>query len=108
MGAPAPPAALLQQPPAPLRPAPVGQPGEPERPVCRILYYAPQRRTPDLDLVEDAIPLHDVALAVRTGWTPRTAYLAPERIPLAVRMDGAYVHVQVPHVHGHAIVVLER
>jgi hypothetical protein len=39
----------------------------PERVVCHILHYVPQRRTPDLDLVEDIIPLHNVEVAVRAG-----------------------------------------
>jgi hypothetical protein len=79
-----------------------------ERLVCHILHYVPQRRTPDLDLVEDVLPLHDVALAVRTDWTPREAYLAPERADLQVEMEGAYAKILLPRVDGHAIVVLER
>jgi hypothetical protein len=78
-----------------------------ERLVCHILHYVPQRRTPDLDLVEDVIPLHDVPIALRTGWTPRTAYLAPEQTPLPVTMDGAYARLRVPRIEGHAMVVLE-
>ena len=31
-----------------------------ERLICHILHYVPQRPTPDLDLVEDVIPLHDI------------------------------------------------
>jgi hypothetical protein len=80
----------------------------PERLVCHILHYVPQRRTPDLDLVEDLLPLHDLALAVRTGWTPRAAYLAPEQADLQVVMEGAYAQIRLPRVDGHAIVVLER
>jgi hypothetical protein len=79
-----------------------------ERLVCHVLHYVPQRRTPDLDLVEDLIPLDNVMIAVRTGWQPRAAYLAPQRSPLPVRMEGAYAHVAVPRVEGHAMVVLER
>ncbi|GAC1394897.1 MAG: hypothetical protein NVSMB65_13250 [Chloroflexota bacterium] len=80
----------------------------PERLVCHILHYVPRRTTPDLDLVDDVIPLHDVALAVRADWTPRAAYTAPDRAPLEVTMDGPYARVTVPRVDGHAMVVLER
>ncbi len=79
-----------------------------ERLVCHLLHYVPQRRTPDLDLVEDVIPLHDVRLAVRSGWTPAAAYLAPERTPLPVTMEGDYACVEVSYLNGHAMVVLER
>jgi len=86
-----------------------GPPGsEKERMVCHILHYVPQRRTPDLDLVEDVVPLHDVTLAVRTGWVPSAVYLAPERTTLPVTREGGYACMRVPRVLGHAMVVLER
>jgi len=80
----------------------------PERLICHVLHYVPQRRTPDLDLVEDVIPLHEVEVAVRTGWTPRAAYLAPARTGLQLTMQGSYASVRVPRVDGHAMIVLER
>jgi len=79
-----------------------------ERLICHILHYVPQRRTPDLDLVEDVVGLDNVGLAVRTEWQPSAAYLAPQRSPLAVTMDGVYACMVVPHIEGHAMVVLER
>ncbi|HXT36028.1 MAG TPA: alpha-amylase family protein [Chloroflexota bacterium] len=79
-----------------------------ERLICHILHYLPQRRTPDLDLVEDTIPLHDLVLDVRAGWMPRAAYLAPDPTPLPVTRDGNYIRVRVPRVAGHAMVVLEH
>ena len=86
---------------------PAGAAGTPERLVCHILHYVPQRRTPDLDLLEDVLPLHDVKIAVRTGWAPHNAYLAPEKTPLQVTMEGTYARVTVPVVNGHAMIVLE-
>jgi hypothetical protein len=80
----------------------------PERLVCHVLHYALQRRTPDLDLLEDVIPLHDVDVAVRTGWIPGAAYVAPERAALDVTMNDDYAHVPIPEVRGHAMIVMER
>jgi hypothetical protein len=79
-----------------------------ERLVCHLLHYVPQRRTADLDLVEDCTPLHDLTVDIRTGWVPRAAYLAPDRTSLPVTMDGDYARVRVPRLFGHAMVVLER
>ncbi len=88
---------------------PAGADGDsPERLICHLLHYVPQRRTPDLDLVEDAIALHDVSVAVRTGWRPRQVYLAPERTVLDISQQGEYASVSVPEVNGHAMVVFER
>jgi hypothetical protein len=91
-----------------LRQAPGSDGDSPERLICHILHYLPQRRTPDLDLLEDVIPLHDVEVAVRSEWTPHAAYLAPERQTLEVVMQGDYATVRVPVVNGHAMIVLER
>ncbi|HZS87715.1 MAG TPA: alpha-amylase family protein [Chloroflexota bacterium] len=91
-----------------LRQAPGADGDSPERLICHVLHYLPQRRTPDLDLLEDVIPLHDVEIAIRSGWTPRAAYLAPERQALEVAAQGAYATVRVPRVNGHAMIVLER
>jgi len=88
---------------------PAGADGaSPERIVCHILHYVPQRRTPDLDVVEDVIPLHDVMLEVRTGWKPRSAYLAPDHASLDATMNGEYACVTVPEVNGHAMIVFEQ
>jgi hypothetical protein len=91
-----------------LRQAASAEGATPERLVCHILHYVPQRRTPDLDLVEDVIPLYDLSLAVRTGWTPRAVYLAPGHVAVVATMEGDYARVRVPRVDGHAMVVLER
>jgi hypothetical protein len=78
-----------------------------ERLVCHLLYYTPQRRATRIDIIEDVVPLRDVALAVRTEKQPRRVYLAPQGQDLAWRRDGAYIRCQVPEVRGHQIVVLE-
>ena len=88
---------------------PAGADGaSPERLVCHLLHYVPQRRTPDLDLVEDVIPLRDVQVEIRTGKAPSASYLAPERTPLTATMHGPYARITVPDVHGHAMIVLEQ
>ena len=91
-----------------LHQAPGAAGDSPERLVCHLLHYVPQRRTPDLDIVEDVIPVYNVAVEVRSGWEPGCVYLAPDRNPLPVTMKGDYACVNVPRVDGHAMVVLER
>ena len=75
-----------------------------ERLVVHLLHYVPQRRTPNLDLVEDVIALRDVAVAVKTPSRPRRAYLAPQGADLAVEWDGAYASCTVPRLDGHQLV----
>ncbi|HEY8282816.1 MAG TPA: hypothetical protein VIJ28_00375 [Chloroflexota bacterium] len=82
--------------------------GVDERLICHILHYIPRRRTPDLDLVEEVLPLECVTLEIRTNWQPRAAYLAPACTPLPVEMRGEYARLVAPRLEGHAMVVLER
>lgn len=77
------------------------------RDVVHLLHYIPQRRTPNLDLVEDVIPLFDVEVALRCD-APRRVYLAPGRAPLPVVWDGSYARVRVPRIDGHQLVCFAR
>lgn len=78
-----------------------------ERIIVHLLYYAPERRTPGLDLVEDIVPLYNLPLQVRLDTTPRIVYLAPEKKELEYQLKDGYAHVVVPELRGHAIVVFE-
>jgi hypothetical protein len=77
------------------------------RRVVHLLYYVWQRRAPDLDVVEDVVPLYDLELAVRVDRAPKKACLVPKRQDLAVRFADGYAHVTVPTVNGHQMVVFE-
>jgi hypothetical protein len=46
--------------------------------VARLLYYLWQRRAPDLDVVEDVVPLYDIQVTVRTRQSPTRVYQVPE------------------------------
>jgi hypothetical protein len=73
--------------------------------VAHLLHYVPQRRADNLDLVEDVIPLHDLALALRTDAPTTRAFLAPQGSELTVDHRDGYASVVVPRVEGHKVVV---
>lgn len=75
--------------------------------VCHLLHYTPQRRSTQIDIVEDVVPLYDLPLAVRTDLEPHRVYLAPQGQDLDWQRDGVYVKCTVPEVRGHQIVVIE-
>jgi hypothetical protein len=81
---------------------------QPGRTVVHLLYYVWQRRSPDLDIIEDIVPLHHVDVNVQTVDPPKQVYLAPERHPLDFTVDSGITHCTVPVVRGHQIVVLEH
>jgi hypothetical protein len=80
---------------------------QPGRLVVHVLHYIPQRRAPNVDIVEDVIPLHNVKLALRTARRPRQAYLAPQRLALRCDRKEGYAQVIVPVVTGHQMIVFE-
>ncbi|MDQ3809170.1 MAG: beta-galactosidase, partial [Chloroflexota bacterium] len=83
------------------------------RRVAHLLYYVWQRRAPDLDVLEDVVPLHDVDLVARTRQPSRRVYLAPQGQDLefaVAAIPGTHdqtVSTRVPLVAGHQMVVFE-
>lgn len=75
--------------------------------VAHLVYYVWQRRAPDLDIIEDVVPIHNVSLAVRTGRQPAMVYTAPEREQLEFNFANGVSQCIVPLVRGHQMVVFE-
>lgn len=80
---------------------------QPGRRIVHVLHYIPQRRAPNLDVVEDVIPLNNVKLALRSDRRPRQVYLAPQRQALPCDWEESYARVVVPAVTGHQMIVFE-
>jgi hypothetical protein len=83
------------------------------RQVLHLLHYIPERRGELFDVIEDVIPLYDVAVSVRvpqavTG-VPQavTAVTAvPQDVALPFTVKGERVEFAVPAIHGHQMVEL--
>jgi len=77
------------------------------RSVVHLVYASPERRALRLDIVEDRIVAEDVTLALRTDARPDRVSLQPQDADLEAEFDGTYVHVSVPRVVTHQLVVFE-
>lgn len=77
------------------------------RTIVHLLQYCPERRTKDLDIVEDIVPLHDVPLSLALAKEPKAVYTAPDRTPVDFDYADGRVTIVVPEVRGHAMVVFE-
>jgi hypothetical protein len=77
------------------------------RHVCHLLSYVAERRTPDIDIIEDVVPLRDVQLSVAVGERPKRVYLAPQGTELEWQFQDGRASVVVPEVRGHQMVVFE-
>jgi hypothetical protein len=74
--------------------------------VIHLLHFIPERRSKELDVIEDVIPLFNVKLFVRTPQEIREAVLVPDGASLTVRHEGPYLIFQVPRIDGHSMVSL--
>ncbi len=79
----------------------------PEQTIIHLLQYCPERRAENLDLLEDIVPLHNVAMSVRRSKKPRKVYLAPDETPLPFEYTSGRVNTVIPVVAGHAMLVIE-
>ncbi|HEX4030448.1 MAG TPA: beta-galactosidase trimerization domain-containing protein [Terracidiphilus sp.] len=75
--------------------------------IVHLLHYPASRRAPDLDIVEDVIPLANVKIALRMDKKPSRVYLAPQRRSVKFDFDEGYAQIVVPSVQGHQMVVFE-
>lgn len=78
-----------------------------DRTIVHLLYYAAERRTPDLDLIEDVVPLFDVPVSLKLDRAPKKVYLAPENRALEFTYTDGRADVRVPEIRGHAMIVFE-
>jgi len=77
------------------------------RRILHVLHYPAARRAPDLDIVEEVIPLSNVNIALRTDQKPKQVYLAPQRHTLKLDYNDGYASIVVPSVQGHQMAVFE-
>ena len=82
---------------------------QPRRRMVHVLGYCPERRGPNIDMIEEPARLGDVTLALRQdGRRIARVYLAPEGRDLPFHLDGDYVRVTLPNVVGYALAVFEE
>lgn len=79
---------------------------QPGRRNIHLLHYVPERRTPDIDICEDVIALHDVSLEIKSP-KPAQVYLAPQKQKLPFTYLNGYVKLTVPIINGHQIIAIE-
>ncbi|MEW6751184.1 MAG: hypothetical protein AB1505_09425 [Candidatus Latescibacterota bacterium] len=73
--------------------------------VLHLLHYVPERRGQDFDVLEDVIPLHDLAISVRAP-AVRRARCVPEGTDLPLTRRGERVEFVLPRLEGYQVVEL--
>jgi len=80
---------------------------QPDRHVLHLLHYVPQKRSQEIEIVEDVIPLYNRTVRLRLPEKPSRVYVAPERKELHFTYGEGYVQFVVPEIVGHQMVVFE-
>jgi hypothetical protein len=75
--------------------------------VLHFLHFIPERRSKELDVIEDVIPLFNVNLFVRTPRKVRDAIIVPDGVSIAANHNDPCLMFQVPRIDGHAMLSLE-
>lgn len=76
--------------------------------MIHLLAYVPELRGARVQVIEEAIDVHNVQVSLRGDEKKfRAAYLAPSRERLPLMQAGNYFTVTVPRINGYQMVVFE-
>lgn len=78
------------------------------RRVVHLLHYVPQRRGNAFDTLEDVLPVRGVRISVAAPGAVKRVTTAPDQEELPFTVSGNRLEVEVPEIHGHTMVVLEK
>lgn len=76
--------------------------------VLHTLHYIPERKSAELDVIEDIIDLYDVTVTLNLPCEVHTVRQVPNGEPLDFRRNGDGIQLTIPHIHGHIMVELNR
>ncbi len=76
------------------------------RQVLHLLHYIPIRRSQQIDIIEDVIPLYDVPVSVRADRAIGSVRLAPDGDSLAFAHVDGRIEFTAPVVNGHQMIEL--
>jgi len=74
--------------------------------VVHLLHYIPERRSQEIDTIEDVIPLYNVKISVKLPKV-KAVIRAPEREPLAYHQNDERIEFVLPQLVGHQMIALE-
>lgn len=82
----------------------VNEQAEHNRWIVHLLHYIPERRSRDLDIIEDVIPLHDVTVSVRVPKKVESVRCVPQGEALPFEAGDGVVTWRLPRLVGHQMV----
>ncbi|MDO4741086.1 MAG: beta-galactosidase trimerization domain-containing protein, partial [Eubacteriales bacterium] len=77
------------------------------RRIVHLLFAHTTVRGKNIEVIEDAVPLHDVAVSLKADKKPASVTLVPQNTPVEFDWDGARVSFVVPKVLLHQMICVE-
>jgi len=74
--------------------------------VLHLLHYIPERRSRDMDVIEDVIPLHDLHVSLLSPNAPKAVRCVPQQTDLPFSMNGGRAEFVLPRLEGHQMIEL--
>ena len=74
--------------------------------VVHLLHYIPERRSQEIDTIEDVIPLYNVKISIKTPKVEAVKCVPEEELLKYEQRDGRIEFV-LPQLVGHQMVALE-
>lgn len=85
----------------------LNQQQEKERQILHLLHYIPERRSQDIDIIEDVIPLYNINISLAAADNIKEVKLAPEGENLDFEQKEGRVIFELPELKGHQMVELK-
>ena len=77
------------------------------RRILHILYYVPERKCKNLDIVEDVVPLYNLEIKMHCTREVKKVYLVPSQEEIMYRREEDNIIFTVPKVEGHQMCAIE-
>jgi hypothetical protein len=75
--------------------------------ILHLLHFIPERRSDELDVIEDVIPLFKLKVRVKVPAPVRNLTLVPEEASVAFRTEESYIFFEIERIDGHAMISLD-
>jgi len=77
------------------------------RQIVHLLHYIPERRSADIDIIEDVIPLYELKISVKTTGDVKSITCVPELEPLPFTSADGYMEFVLPKLNGHQMIAIQ-
>jgi hypothetical protein len=69
-----------------------------------LLFYLPERRGTDFDVIEDVVPLYNIKLSVKSNQNPMALTLVPQNQTVPFKIVSNRVEFTLEKLNGHQMI----